>query len=165
MDYISTPLSFVEHETQIGISRDIEERITLLDNLVELIVFTPRGSFNADPDFGFEYWGYEYSNVNETQFNNNNTGRDSYNSESTKIKCQESIRQSLNTYAPELKDLEITMNLCGPDSDEQGKKRVLSRHMVAVVVKGNIENGLGTVLEYYKEVSFFIEPTAKKIKI
>ena len=110
MNYISTPLSFTEHDTQIEISRDLEERISMLDNLIELIVFTPRGSFNADPDFGFEYWDHEYSNVNDTQFNNNNTGRDSYDSESTKIKCQESIRQSLNTYAPELKNVEITMN-------------------------------------------------------
>lgn len=162
MNFISTPLTFVEHETQIGISRDIEERITMLDNLVELIVFTPRGRFNADPDFGFEYWDYEYSNVNETQFNNNNTGRDIYNNESTKIKCQESIKQSLNTYAPDLKEIEITMNLSAADSDKQSRKNVLSRHMVFIVVKGKIENGLGTTLDYNKEVSFFVEPTARR---
>lgn len=165
MNYISTPLSFTEHDTQNEISRDLEERISMLDNLIELIVFTPRGSFNADPDFGFEYWDHEYSNVNDTQFNNNNTGRDSYDSESTKIKCQESIRQSLNTYAPELKNVEITMNLSAADSDKQGRKKVLSRHIVAVVVRGSIENGLGTALDYNKEVSFYIEPTAKRLRI
>ena len=60
MEYISTPLSISDDGQLV---RDVNERITMLDNLVELIVFTPRGSFEADPDFGFEYWNHEYSNV------------------------------------------------------------------------------------------------------
>lgn len=167
MRFVSVPLSMMtnESESSVLLVRDIEERITMLDNLVELIVFTPRGSFNADPDFGFEYWDHEYSNVNDTQFNNNNTGRDNMSNESTKMKCQESIRQSLNTYAPDLKNVEVSMNLSAADSDKQGRKKVLSRHMVAIVVRGDLEDGLGTVLDYNKEVTFFIEPTAKRIKI
>ena len=164
MSYISTPIKFVEHKTQIGILRDIEERITMLDNLIELIVFTPRGSFKADSDFGFEYWNHEYSNVNDFQFNNNNTGLDSNNIESTKIKCQESIKQSVNNYAPELKHVKISMKLSTADSEKQGRKKFLSRHMVIVEVSGLIEDGLGTSVEYTKDVVFFVEPTAKKLK-
>ena len=73
MKYISTPLEFNEEGTQI--LREIDDRIKVLDNLVELIVFTPRGSFEADPDFGFEYWNHEYSNVHYREFNNSQTGR------------------------------------------------------------------------------------------
>ena len=164
MGYISSPISFVEHNNQIGILRDIEERITMLDNLIELIVFTPRGSFKADPDFGFEYWNHEYSNVNDTQFNNNNTGLDCNNSESTKLKCQESIQQSISNYAPELKNVKISMKLSAADSEKQGRKKVLSRHMIVVEVRGFIEDGLGTSVEYAKDVIFFVEPTAKKLK-
>lgn len=163
MGYISTPISFVEHKTQIGILRDVEERITMLDNLIELIVFTPRGSFKADPDFGFEYWNYEYSNVNDNMFNNNNSGLDINNSESTKIKCQDSIKKSINYYAPELKNVRILMTLSAADSEKQGRKKVLSRHMIVVEVKGYIEDGLGTSVEYNKDVVFVVEPTTKKI--
>ena len=74
MNFSSTPLSFKNSDTGITIVRDIQERISMLDNLVELIVFTPRGSFNGDPDFGFEYWNHEYSNVHYREFNNEQTG-------------------------------------------------------------------------------------------
>ena len=61
MSFISTPLVF--RHSGASILRDINDRITMLDNLVELVVFTPRGSFTADPDFGFEYWNHEYSRM------------------------------------------------------------------------------------------------------
>lgn len=164
MEYISTPISFVERDNhQIEIIRDIEERITMLDNLIELIVFTPRGTFSADPDFGFEYWDYEYSNVNITQFNNNNTGRENHQ-EATKVKCQDSIRQSLKDYAPDLQIEDISMVLNAAETDKQGRKKVLSRHQIVIVIKGKI-NGSITTLDYTKTISFFVEPTAKRVII
>ena len=42
MNFSSTPLTFKNSDTGISIVRDIQERISMLDNLVELIVFTPR---------------------------------------------------------------------------------------------------------------------------
>ena len=54
MRFSSTPLSFDNSDTGIKIVRDMDDHISMLDNLVELIVFTPRGSFIGDPDFGFE---------------------------------------------------------------------------------------------------------------
>ena len=56
MSFISTPVTYIE--PSLRLVRNIEDHITKLDNLVELIVFTPRGSFAADPDFGFEYWSH-----------------------------------------------------------------------------------------------------------
>ena len=50
MRFVSTPIQFVDSGTKL--TRDIENRMQMLDNLVELIVFTPRGDFEADPDFG-----------------------------------------------------------------------------------------------------------------
>ena len=162
MNYISSPLSFHEQDSAVSIVRDIDNPIIKLNNLVELIVFTPRGSFNADPDFGFEYWDYEYANVNAMQFNNNSTGIDKFNKESTKMRCQESVKRSLETYAPELKNVEVSMSLEAAEVSMQKRRRVPSRHMVIVDVKGTIDDGLGTDKNYHKIVSFLMEPSVKR---
>lgn len=162
MNYISSPLTFKEQDSKVSIIRDIDDRIKMLDNLVELVVFTPRGTFNADSDFGFEYWDYEYSNVNVMQFNNNSTGIDKFNKESTKMRCQESVRRSLETYAPELKNVEVSMNLEPAEANMQKRRKVPSRHMVIVEVKGTITDGLETDIKFQKTVIFLIEPSAKR---
>lgn len=167
MKFASTPISFRSEESSIRIVRDIEERISMLDNLVELIVFTPRGSFVGDPDFGFEYWNHEYSNVHYREFNNEQTGMSSaglYN-EITKKECQESIRQSLSTYAPLLKQVAVSMELNSAEAEKQRKKKVPSKYIVTIKVDGIIEDGLGTTCKYEKDVMFLMEPTAKKYRI
>lgn len=167
MNYFSTPLSFNNSDTGISIVRDIQERISMLDNLVELIVFTPRGSFNGDPDFGFEYWNHEYSNVHYREFNNEQTGLSSGGlyDEITKKECQESIRQSLSRYAPQLKQVLVSMELNSAEAEKQRKKKVPSKYIVTIEVEGIIDDGLGTTCRYKKDVMFLIEPTAKKYRI
>ena len=167
MNFSSTPLIFKNSDTGISVVRDIQERISMLDNLVELIVFTPRGSFVGDPDFGFEYWNHEYSNVHYREFNNEQTGLSSgglYN-EITKKECQESIRQSLSTYAPQLKQVFVSMELNSAEAEKQRKKKVPSKYVVTITVEGIIDDGLGTTCKYEKNVMFLIEPTAKKYRI
>lgn len=167
MKFFSTPLSFNKTDTGINIIRDIDERISMLDNLIELIVFTPRGSFAGDPDFGFEYWNHEYSNVHYREFNNEHTGTSSaglYN-EITKKECMESIRQSLSTYAPQLKQVVVSMELNSADVEKQRKKNVLSKYIVTINVNGIIDDGLGTTCQYEKNVMFLMEPTAKKYRL
>lgn len=167
MNFISTPITFTNSESGISIVRDIKERITMLDNLVELIVFTPRGSFDGDPDFGFEYWNHEYSNVHYREFNNEQTGL-SYNglfNEITKKECQDSIRQSLSTYAPQLKQVFVSMDLNSAEAEKQQKRKVPSKYLVKITIEGIIEDGLGTTCKYEKNVKFLIEPTAKKYRI
>ena len=167
MTFSTTPLSFENTETSIRMVRDIEDRITMLDNLVELIVFTPKGSFDGDPDFGFEYWNHEYSNVHYREFNNEQT---SYSAEGlcneiTKKECQESIQQSLKTYAPQLKHVQVSMELNSAEVEKQRKKKVPSKYTVTITVEGIIEDGLGTTRQYKKNVMFLMEPTAKKYRL
>ena len=167
MKFASTPISFSRDESSISIIRDIDEHISMLDNLVELIVFTPKGSFAGDPDFGFEYWNHEYSNVHYREFNNEQTGMLSaglYN-EITKKECQDSIRQSLSTYAPQLKQVIVSMELNSAEAANQRKKKVPSKYIVTIKVDGIIEDGLGTTCKYEKDVMFLMEPTAKKYRI
>lgn len=164
MNYISAPLDFQSQGRQTMLKRDINDRIRMLDNLIELIVFTPRGSFAADPDFGFEYWNHEYSNVQYRAFNNDQTSITTKNvvNEITREECHESIRRSLATYAPQLNNLVVEMKLEATDSDRLSHLRLKSKYVVSIRVEGKLDDGAGTTAHYEKKVNFLIEPTVKK---
>ena len=167
MKFSRTPVSFNNTEKGIYLNQDIEELISMLDNLVELIVFTPRGSFNGDPDFGFEYWNHEYSNVHYREFNNEQTGLSATDAcrEITRKECQDSIQKSLSTYAPLLKQVAVSMELNSAEAEKQRKKKVPSKYTVTINVEGIIDDGLGTTCKYETNVIFLMEPTAKKYRI
>ena len=167
MGFASTPILFRSEESGLRLIRDLDERISMLDNLIELIVFTPRGSFVGDPDFGFEYWNHEFSNVHYREFNNEHGGgaATGVQNEITKKECQESIRRSLSTYAPQLKQVVISMELNSAETERQIKKKVPSKYMVTIKIEGIIDDGLGTTTKYEKKVMFLMEPTAKKHRI
>lgn len=138
-----------------------------MDNLVELVIFTPVGSFKADPDFGLEYWNYEYVNISDAQFNTG-TDRVDYCMASMKELCEASIAESIKTYAPEklkVAEIKVTMNLRDDDSAKQGSCKVYSHHTVAIYITAKLDNGMGTYFQYSREVSFMVEPTAKRIII
>lgn len=163
--YIKSPIEFVESEgLPLTIKRELDDRIKMLDNLVELIVYTPRGSLSADPDFGFEYWNYEYSNVHSYSFNNGyqSVGIMGLHTDSTKLECESSIRRSLRTYGPCLKNVDVSISLKYADNEklDLGKK-AYSKYEVIVRVMGVLEDGLGTLKPYEKKVSFLMEPTVK----
>lgn len=166
MEFACTPISFRKEESSIRIIRDIEERISMLDNLIELIVFTPRGSFVGDPDFGFEYWNHEFSNVHYREFNNEHMGITvvGVQNEITKKECQESIQRSLATYAPQLKQVVVLMELNSADSEKHLRKKAPSKYMVTIKIEGIIDDGLGTTTKYDKKLIFLMEPTAKKYR-
>lgn len=167
MNYIRTPLSFQVLGSKICLARTIKEKLTRLDNLVELIVFTPRGKFSADPDFGFEFWNHEFSNIRKREFNNDHTGMSSETivNEVKKKECEDSIRNSLAGYEPLLKHVIVTMELNLIEEEKQVQEKVKHKFLVKVVVEGNIEDGLGTSVEYQKEVSFLMEPSAKRNRL
>jgi len=178
MKFARSPIVFDKTESGVWLARDIEERISMLDNLVELIVFTPKGSFEGDPDFGFEYWNHEFSNINYRQFNNDQFGieRKSINNGVTKKECEQSIRQSLNSYAPILKQVMVTMELKSVEEERQkiseainrktpDERKQSSKYMVNLLIGGVVDDGLGTTCIYNKNVKFLIEPTAKKYNI
>jgi hypothetical protein len=164
MSFIRTPLVF--HQDGASILRDIDDHIRMLDNLVELIVFTPRGSFAADPDFGFEYWNHEYSNVHYREFNNSQLGKltKGLQNEVTKKECEDSILNSLATYEPMLKNVTVSIVLDTAENKQVRRKKTASKYEVNVVVEGQLDDGLGTLQPYRKNVVFLVEPTVKRYR-
>ena len=163
MSFISTPLSYQSPSTEL-LKRNLESEIELLDNLIELIAFTPRGSFLADPEFGFEYWNHEYTNIQYRAFNSGQgvSMGSKIGQEVTKLECQESICQSLLTYAPQLTKVDVAVELNAAQYNErQQKRKVQSKHLVTIIVEGEFDNGISTN-RYKKKIEFLLEPSAKK---
>ena len=164
MAFISTPFAYHNTGSVLELERELNSQVELLDNLVELIVFTPRGSFLADPEFGFEYWNHEYSNIQYRSFNSGQSGMlaGPMGSEVTKSECQESIRKSLLIYAPQLKNVNVEVQLdTAFNKEQQRKKKVQSKHLVSINIEGEIDSGISTN-HYKKKVEFLMEPTAKR---
>ena len=165
MAFIKTPLTY-EDNTGI-IARTLEERVAMIDNFIDLIVFSPKGSFIADDDFGFEYWNHEYSNVHFRSFNHGQNGTYSnglYN-EVTLKECKESIERSLSIYEPQLKQVNVSIELGSIKTENESNHKLLSKYEVTIIITGVLDDGLGTIAPYKKEISFLMEPTVKRIKI
>ena len=163
--YIKTPVGY-EKESPV-MARTLEGRVAMIDNFIELIIFTPRGSFVGDEDFGFEYWNYEYSNVHFKSFNNGlygDCGNGMY-AEATLKECKESIEKSLEAYEPQLKQVGVAIELGSVRGDRAYGGRLLSKYEVAIQVTGMLDDGLGTLTPYKKEVRFLMEPTVRRINI
>lgn len=164
MGYIKVPFSYSKGNRTI-LTREIEDRISMIDNFIELIVFTPRGSFPADLGFGFEYWNHEYSMVSLRDFNNGQGGalvNGLYN-EITRKECQDSIKRSLEAYDVPLKQIDVSIELHSIEGEQ--RKKLASKFQVLIIVRGMLDQGLGTFSPYCKEISFLMEPTVKHYKI
>lgn len=165
MGFIRTPLTYENGSTVIA--RSLEERIAMIDNFIELIVFSPKGSFIADDDFGFEYWNHEYSNVHFMSFNHgqNTTYSNGLYNEVTLKECKESIEKSLNAYEPQLKQVGVLIELGSIKTERESNHKLLSKYEVTIRISGMLDDGLGILTPYKKDVSFLMEPTVKRIKI
>lgn len=159
MGYLQTPLKYEKTSESCLLSRSLPDGVTSLDNLVELIVFTPKGSFTSDPDFGFEYWNFEYANVHFRDFNN---GQESFRTGASRQVCEDSVKRSLAVYAPMLKDVNVSVILNLAPIENQRKRRAISKYEVVVQVSGQLDDGMETRRPYSSTVRFLMEPTVKK---
>jgi len=141
-------------------SGDIEKSI---DSILDLIVFTPKGAFLADPDFGFEYWNHEFSNINVREFNNNYLGMvsnvKSLNDISRK-QCENSLKESIICYEPRLQQPDVRVEL--DINNKKGHKSMPSKYEMRILITGSLDDGLGIMRPYEKRISFMVEPIAKK---
>lgn len=142
-------------------SGDIEKSI---DSILDLIVFTPKGSFIADPDFGFEYWNHEFSNLNVREFNNNYLGMVTNArllNEVTRKQCEISLKESIICYEPRLHQPEVRVEL--DINNKKSRKSMPSKYEMRILITGSLDDGLGIMRPYEKRISFMVEPIARKL--
>jgi len=154
IDFSKSPI--VEQE-----AGDIENSI---DSILDLIVFTPRGAFVADPDFGFEYWNHEFSNINVREFNNNYLGMVSNVkslNEISRSQCERSLKESILSYEPRLRQPDVRVEL--DMNSKRSRKSLPSKYEMRILITGFLDDGLGITRPYEKRISFMVEPIAKKL--
>lgn len=161
--FIHIPLSidFSKYPTLEQEAGDLESSI---DNILDLIVFTPKGAFIADPDFGFEYWNHEFANINVREFNSNYMGmvpNAGAPDEISRRECEASLKESILTYEPRLQQPEVRVEL--DINDKKSRKSMPSKYEMKIHINGWLDDGLGVTRPYEKRISFMVEPTAKKI--
>lgn len=161
-EFISIPLNIRrEPHLQIECHRgDVEASI---DNFLELVVFTPKGAFDADPDFGFEYWNHEGTNISLREFNSSYMSFDApagLQNETTRTQCENSLKQSILTYEPRLKQPEVKIELNVNTGNRT--RKLQSKYEMCIQVLGYIDDGMGMGRQYEKKIVFLVEPTAKK---
>lgn len=148
------------------LERESGELENCIHSILDLIVFTPKGTFSADPEFGFEYWNHEFSNINVREFNNSYMGMvvdaQSLNDVSRK-QCELSLKESIIAYEPRLINPEVKIEL--EINDKIRKRKSQSKYEMRILINGSIDDGLGIVRPFEKRISFMVEPTAKKISI
>ena len=134
-----------------------------IDSILDLIVFTPKGSFAADPDFGFDYWNHEFSNINVREFNNNYLGMISNISSTNEIsrkQCEEGLKNSIMCYEPRLQQPDVKVEL--EINNKKSRKSMPSKYEMKILITGSLDDGLGITRLYEKRISFMVEPVAKK---
>lgn len=155
------PLS-IDFSRSPVLSQDGGDLCNAIDRMLELIVFTPKGSFIADPEFGFEYWNHEFSNINIREFNNNYLGMVSNSGKVNEIsrkRCEQSLKESILNYEPRLIQPEIRVELYA--NVRRNRRNLSSKYEMRIAVTGSIDDGLGVMMPYEKIISFMVEPIAR----
>ncbi|MCC8174973.1 MAG: GPW/gp25 family protein [Bacteroidales bacterium] len=164
-DYINIPLD-IDLERLPSLQREAATLERRIDTVLDLIVFTPKGSFNADPEFGFEYWNHEFTNVNVSEFNNSYLGLMSGATSAndiTRQQCEDSLRESILAYEPRLERPEVQIELDVSNRRRRGNKQ--SKYEMRILISGFIDEGLGISRPYQRRISFMVEPIAHKYSI
>ena len=79
--------------------------------------------------------------------------------------CKESIEKSLNIYEPQLRQVNVSIELGSIKTENESNHKLLSKYEVTIIITGVLDDGLGTIAPYKKEISFLMEPTVKRIRI
>ncbi len=147
-----------------SLEKESGELESCINSILDLIVFTPKGTFCADPEFGFEYWNHEFSNINVREFNNSYIGMvesvQTLNDVSRK-QCEISLKDSIIAYEPRLINPEVKIEL--EINDKIRKRKSQSKYEMKIMISGSIDDGLGILKPFEKRISFMIEPTVKNI--
>lgn len=159
--HIPISIDFSESPVLEQENGDLEKSI---DSILDLIVFTPKGSFIADPDFGFEYWNHEFSNINVREFNNNYLGMVTNVrtlNDISRMQCEDSLKESILNYEPRLQQPVVRVEL--EINAKKNRKSMPSKYEMRILITGSLDDGLGVTRPYEKKISFMVEPIARKL--
>ncbi len=160
-EFIDVPLSVsVEEKAVLARSRSSVEKN--IEDMLDLIVFTPKGAFSADPDFGFEYWNHEFSNMDVRRFNDSYL-ESSFDASSvaaiSRKQCEKSLVESISAYEPRLQSPVVKIELDVNGSPR--RRKVQPKYEMRIMISGSIDDGLGICRPYEKKISFMVEPVIR----
>lgn len=170
MQYSDSPIIFVnDAQLDLQIARPLNNINSMIDNWIDIVVFTSIRRFKADEEFGFSFWDNEFIAMNLVDFNHgsdykvvkrNNREEKVQMSRSGIRQCEKSVRDSILYYLPFFKYLEVEVNL-SMEKDKYSRRGENSKYVVRVLVKGRLTYNeyAGTrENDYRREVEFFMDP-------
>ena len=171
MQYSNSPIRFVnDAQLNLQIARPLSNISSVIDNWVDMVIFTSIRRFKADEEFGFSFWDNEFIAMNLIDFNhgadykivrrNNDREEKVQMSRSGIRQCERSVRDSILYYIPFLKNLEVEVQL-SMEKNKLTRRGENSKYVVRVLVKGRLTYNeyVGTREgEYHRDVEFFMDP-------
>ena len=151
----------------LTIIRELESIRASVDAFLELLVFTPKGGFKPDPDFGFEFWSNEFQNFVIKNFNNRTSDANLINhkGENTdKESCEKGLKKNIEEYEPRLKNvrvnLTIVQNIAITKNDTSKANEI--KYDVYIKVVGELTIDSLTTEDYVKDIQFAVGPMIRK---
>lgn len=172
MKYGLLPIHFeLDNNQDLKIARPVSNTISVIDNWIDMVVFTSIRRFKADEDFGFSFWDNEFIAMNLVDFNNGadykmvkDKQNDRYHKQQLSLsginQCEKSVKDSIAFYFPSLKNIQVVVRL-SMEKSEFSEKEKGSKYVVRVVVKGKFTPGEYVKAgeeNYQRKVEFFMDP-------
>lgn len=163
--FYKTPLKI--DDENLAIAQELKSVKSSIDAFLELLVFTPKGGFKPDYDFGFEFWSNEFQNFVIKNFNNRTSDTNLVNNkgENTgKESCEKGLKKSIETYEPRLKnvrvDLQIEQNNVIKKNDRFKTNDI--KYDVYIKIMGEMILSNLTSKDYEKDIQFSVGPVIRK---
>lgn len=160
MIYCTAPLKLEEDADQLPVIRRQPLPVeVMLDNWMDMILFTDNRRFKADEAFGFSFWDNEFITMNFWNFNTSTEEASLANME----RCKKSIVNSIRYYLPFLKNVQVEIELT-MEKDKLSRKADQSKYAVRVSITAQVEENeyAGTHAgTYRKNAVFYMDPFMK----
>lgn len=160
MNYCTAPLDFSENTDQVTVIRRLPLPVeVMLDNWMDMILFTGNRRFKADEEFGFSFWDNEFITLNLSNFNTSTEQESLANLES----CKQSIVNSIHYYLPFLHNVKVEIELT-TKNDKSPWKADRSKYAVHVTITALVgkNNAAGSAQKtYQKNAVFYMDPFMK----
>ena len=163
--YYQTQLNISEEN--LSIAQEASSVRESIDSFLELVVFTPKGSFKPDSDFGFEFWSNEFQNFVIKNFNSRTSDANLLNNRGEKTNkeaCEKGLKKCIELYETRLKNVRIEMNLDQNDVGKQGHNTGINeiKYDVHLKISGEMAIDQFVSENYTKEIRFSVGPVIRR---